>query len=493
MSADVNHEVSLTDIIDDKEPIWDMAEVRNISVGEAVKIPIDMGNTYAIVGDKTRDVVPFSSLNYLMIYKDSLQSTHIEWVYLMPDSVWLYGNRNSYSGRVLVRTWAGGVLKKYTYLPVKGADEKYGKLKKTSSIVEPVVTDPIVQPICLTITYSDSRKCTCSPAQLQKYGCDNCSQCVSTSVYCAWPVECVNCEDPPVGGGGGGGSSGGVGGGGSGSAPGGASSGDYPPNCNSDPGYVTPTLPAPPGTQWILPCGSIPIPVPYSPPPNTEEPGIETQPPIISDPDNQDWSDPDNLFLFDSDQTIYSQYQDNQSWPTISPVIPTSSFVKNRYVNGSTLNTVNCLVLSKEQLGEKGYTTGGYDETSPQIFQAYKTATGVDIQRTREGLSYIISALGKGIPVLVGVDVRAGAPTANKDNSTDHFVVIVGSGTDAKGKFLRFYDSSTNWVTLGTSSDNKLYFDSITGKVSGKTQSQYGSLKGHHDYILTHIRKSIKK
>jgi hypothetical protein len=82
--------------------------------------------------------------------------------------------------------------------------------------------------------------------------------------------------------------------------------------------------------------------------------------------------------------------------------------------------------------------------------------------------------------------------TSTRGATTDHYVVIVGMGNDSKGKYFQFYDSSTNWPTLGTNKANKLYFDSTTGKIAGKTKSQYANIVTHHDFILSHIRKSIK-
>jgi hypothetical protein len=215
---------------------------------------------------------------------------------------------------------------------------------------------------------------------------------------------------------------------------------------------------------------------------------------IVTDPANEIWTDPDNIMLIDLDQTIYQQYQDNIIWPTVSKLIPKSDFVSNRYViNSNPRRVENCFVLAKEQLGKKGYTVSGYDISSPQLFQVYTSQVGVDIIRTREAISYMNKALQNGIPVLVGVDVRNGAPAANLDNTTDHYIVIMGSGTDSKGKYYQFYDSSTNYDWLGASDSNKLYFDSTTGKITGKTSSQYGSYPSHHDFIITQVRKSIKK
>ncbi|WP_431291836.1 hypothetical protein [Pedobacter sp. P26] len=129
-----------------------------------------------------------------------------------------------------------------------------------------------------------------------------------------------------------------------------------------------------------------------------------------------------------------------------------------------------------------------------QTFQIYKTSTGVDLAETKKALSYIISALAQKIPVLIGVDNRSGAPAANPDNSTDHFVVVVGMGTDEKGKFLQFVDNATNNPSTGASFSNRLYYNSTTGKITGKTAvTDYRNYPGMHDYIVTQVRKSIKK
>jgi len=47
-------------------------------------------------------------------------------------------------------------------------------------------------------------------------------------------------------------------------------------------------------------------------------------------------------------------------------------------------------------------------------------------------------------------------------------------GSNLNGNYFSFYSSSTNWPIYGTSSKNKLYYNSPDGKISGKTMSQYG-------------------
>lgn len=214
---------------------------------------------------------------------------------------------------------------------------------------------------------------------------------------------------------------------------------------------------------------------------------------LISTPDVNNWTDPDDEVLVDPDQTVYQQYQDSQPWPTIDRknIIPYEKFVPLRKdANGY---QVSCLILAKEQLGKAGYTCSGY-LPGGQTFSIYTTQNGVNLAETKKAISYVISSLSQKIPVLIGVDNRPGAPLANKDNSTDHYVVIVGMGTDAVGKYFQFVDSATDNPSTGASYNNRLYYNSNTGKITGKTSIVgYRNLAGMHDYIVTQIRKSIKK
>ncbi|WP_316738543.1 hypothetical protein [Pedobacter aquatilis] len=206
-------------------------------------------------------------------------------------------------------------------------------------------------------------------------------------------------------------------------------------------------------------------------------------------PVDLDWTDPDDEVLYDPDYlTVYQPYQDAQTWPNVNSVISYKNFVPNRFKPGTT-KVEKCFVLAKEQLGKNGYTAGGYQLS--QIFQTYTASSGTDMNQTKRAVTYLITKLSAGVPVLAGVDVRSGSP--NEDNTTDHFIVIVGMGTDSKGRYFSFYNSSTNWPIYGASKENKLYYNSNTGRISGKTMSQYGSIQGHHDFVLTQVRKSILK
>lgn len=195
--------------------------------------------------------------------------------------------------------------------------------------------------------------------------------------------------------------------------------------------------------------------------------------------------DEDNNTVGGYDNTPYSQFNiTTQTWPTIDNVIPKSDFVPLPDPHS------NCLTLAKQQIAKKNYQISNYGDPG-QTFQIYTTANGADIDQAKNGVSYLIYALQSGIPVIVGVDNRPGSPNPLTDNSTDHFVVIVGMGTESKGNFFRFYDSATNFPSKGTNDENKLYYNSTTRIITGKSQTGYAtSQPDMHDYIVTMVRKS---
>lgn len=145
------------------------------------------------------------------------------------------------------------------------------------------------------------------------------------------------------------------------------------------------------------------------------------------------------------------------------------------------------MVYCKEQLKNSGYQISNYGATG-QTFQIYKENTGVNNSQLNDGLSYLKYALSNGIPVIAGVDLKSGTSTnPGTDNTTDHFIVIVGMGQDSNGKYFRFYDNATGNQLSGTHEDNKLYYNSATGKISGYSKATYAQ---GLPYTITMIRKS---
>ncbi len=185
--------------------------------------------------------------------------------------------------------------------------------------------------------------------------------------------------------------------------------------------------------------------------------------------------------ILPSDNVTYAEYQSGTPWPDVRDVIGWNRFVP--------YDKRQCFALAKQQIGTVNYTTTGWVDPSSLIFKIYNehNAPQVDLSVTKKAITYINGALQSGIPVLVGIDYTTNA-TRNYDNTTDHFVVIVGVGTDTNGKYYRFYDNGTPSISRGTNPDNKLYYDETTGLISGHTH--VGTLS-NLTYKVTHVRKSI--
>jgi len=85
-------------------------------------------------------------------------------------------------------------------------------------------------------------------------------------------------------------------------------------------------------------------------------------------------------------------------------------------------------------------------------------------------------------PVMTGVNHTYGA--GYNEGTTDHFIAIVGTGTDAKGKYYRFFDvgASNAHRDNGTNPLNRLYYDARTGSYSGK------SMVNNKTYTISQLR-----
>ena len=173
---------------------------------------------------------------------------------------------------------------------------------------------------------------------------------------------------------------------------------------------------------------------------------------------------------------------------------------------------IDCHAATKAQLARMGYKESG---------KRYLIATGVypkdpketysfDYHRTEfiNGVKYIKAALQKNIPVTVGIDdwddrikkklkAQGKKIYVNPDGITDHFIVIVGMGTDEIGNYFLFYDNATNLPGVGVSNQNRLYCDCTKPTLSGKADlrnpyfvGQVG-VDGH--YVVSTIRESVKK
>jgi RHS repeat-associated protein len=190
--------------------------------------------------------------------------------------------------------------------------------------------------------------------------------------------------------------------------------------------------------------------------------------------------------------TVYSGFGGGAIWPTIGPVISKTDFVGWGYPGV----TPNCFDYCRAQIRKVGFGLRSPGYWNPKkagvindgIYQVY-SKKGPNVNQLNSGISYTITALQNNIPVVVGVDDQAGSP--NADKITDHFVVIVGMGTDAVGNYFQFYDNASGNVSQGANDQNRLYFLSVQNIITGSSQTTYAQ-NSSYNYIVTQIRESKK-
>ena len=233
------------DLVENKIALWNSAFEQQLADGQLVSAPLDVvQDGYVQVNGE--DVVPFSSLNYVHMYKDANNEIQTYWVTYVPTDEWLYGQRATYSGLTIVRDWNGDILRVDNYV---NGDVNNGGMSDLTSV-------------CLI--FDNGYR---SPISGKREHCEGCI----VTICATLPPPCVLCGDPPVDPPGPGGPTEGDGpnpGSGNGGGGGGSPRPKIPPplSCNPDPNYVMPDYPAPDGMDWIMPCSGGPTEVPYPEP-----------------------------------------------------------------------------------------------------------------------------------------------------------------------------------------------------------------------------------
>jgi len=241
------------------------------------------------------------------------------------------------------------------------------------------------------------------------------------------------------------------------------------------------TSPIGPGTPWV------PFPIPPGMVGVTTSPGDYLYNKTNFD---EETGDLDSKFLNGNYYNLnYTSYSSPDKFPTISPIIPQSKFVG--WDQGLHPNW-KCMDFAKEQLRVMGYTLSEYYAPN-QTIQINTEAAGPNDKLTKEAVGYLLSALKENIPVIVGVDNKAGSPNDATDKTTDHFIVIVGAGNENGIPFFLFYDNATNGPT-GVSNNNRLYYLETLGTISGRSDVPHVNdpAYGRRFYTVTQIRKSKK-
>jgi hypothetical protein len=125
---------------------------------------------------------------------------------------------------------------------------------------------------------------------------------------------------------------------------------------------------------------------------------------------------------------------------------------------------------------------GGKPSLSNAIYTASEEGGDlVILSDAKLGVKTIDSYLKQGKPIIVGVNFKPGSP--NADLTTDHYVVIMGSGKVNGKQFYRFFEVGTTRISAGTSPLNRFYLNS-NYSLSGVTQYNTSRF-----YTVSQVRK----
>ena len=126
------------------------------------------------------------------------------------------------------------------------------------------------------------------------------------------------------------------------------------------------------------------------------------------------------------------------------------------FIGYSSSDPTGCFRRASEMLESAGYRTVAPDHTNVvQMTQADNNDSLQVQDNILDGIDLINEYLDNNIPVMVGVDYHDGHP-GNSDETTDHWLIIVGRTTTNNQTCYRYYDAQTAHVSIGTSIDNEL-------------------------------------
>lgn len=188
-----------------------------------------------------------------------------------------------------------------------------------------------------------------------------------------------------------------------------------------------------------------------------------------------------------------------EDWTFVAPVIPKEKFIGWGYKKVKK----NCFDYVRKQLEVVGKEVkspwwGTSFTMNDHIYQVYLEIDvagmkkGVQKEQFINGVEYLKKTIQDKIPVMVGVD--DGDEKYNTDKTTEHFVTVVGMGSDKNGNYFLFYDNAVgnHKMEIGTSSENKLYCKCSEFKLEGKGDKRidYIQQSKKKKYIITQIRKT---
>lgn len=120
---------------------------------------------------------------------------------------------------------------------------------------------------------------------------------------------------------------------------------------------------------------------------------------------------------------------------------------------------------------EKTFTKAGFTRSWKRI--QVHTENSFSVDNAIRALGFIHDSLESGIPILVGVDASSASypgSGGNGDSITDHWILVVSRGMTKSGVgYFGFYEVAVASTSLGTSTNNKLEYNSNTNWLEYKT------------------------
>ncbi|MBP1163326.1 RHS repeat-associated protein [Chryseobacterium sp. PvR013] len=195
--------------------------------------------------------------------------------------------------------------------------------------------------------------------------------------------------------------------------------------------------------------------------------------------------------------------------PYMSKTIPnteTSFSFSSGFTRQSSFKTGECADYSRLQVlqGSNGdYTAVGSKNRTDMYVKNEGDTSKLDLQK---GVNTIVENLKEGKAVMVGVMYDANKDTGNANEATNHYVTIVGMGTDKQGAYFSYYDNyageghkeqigedvgtdiNLNKFRLSQAKDGTYYFsDGADGNIP-YNQNKKAQNGAPSRYILTEIR-----
>jgi RHS repeat-associated protein len=154
----------------------------------------------------------------------------------------------------------------------------------------------------------------------------------------------------------------------------------------------------------------------------------------------------------------------------------------NQYVGYG--ETHDCMKACKKQLAKQDLSiSSSYSTNAVQMYKSGKQGNTVDLD---QAYNIINEELEGGNQVIVGL-TYTDQQEANKatDNTTDHFVTLVGRGMDDKGMYFEFFENATGEKSNGTDTKTNRFYIQSDGTLQGTSTWLNGT-----NATVTQVRKN---